>query len=124
MGGCERVCGVCVWCMCLLVPIPSFLSAIGSLLSHTQGWENTYLYSLHLLSLSPSPGLIHEDLQVFLEANLPSGKKAKKVVLGVSDGKLGGSIQEQLGIKCESGGSVLEVTRGIRLYFTKLVKGQ
>ena len=69
-------------------------------------------------------GLVHEDLQVFLESNLPSGKKAKKVVLGVCDSKLGGSIQEVMGVKCESGGSVLEVTRGIRLYFTKLVKGQ
>ena len=44
---------VCVWYVCLLVLISSFLSAIGSLPSHTQGWENTYLYSFHLFSLPP-----------------------------------------------------------------------
>ena len=68
-------------------------------------------------------GILHEDLRVFLEANLPSGKKAKKFVLGVADSKLGGAIQEAMGLKCEAGGPVAEVIRGVRLYFTKLVKG-
>ena len=68
-------------------------------------------------------GILHEDLRVFLEANVPSGKKAKKLVLGVADSKLGGAIQEGLGLKCEAGGTVAEVIRGVRLYFTKLVKG-
>lgn len=58
-----------------------------------------------------------------MEANLSSGKKAKKFVLGVADSKLGGAIQEAMGLKCEAGGAVAEVIRGVRLYFTKLVKG-
>ena len=68
-------------------------------------------------------GILHEDLRIFLEANVPSGKKAKKLVLGVADSKLGGAIQEGMGLKCEAGGTVAEVIRGVRLYFTKLVKG-
>ena len=57
--------------------------------------------------------------------NLPQGKKKKKanVVLGVGDPKLGTSTQELLGIQCQSGGVVLEVLRGVRLYFHQLVKG-
>ena len=54
---------------------------------------------------------------------MPSGKKAKKFVLGVADSKLGGAIQDAMGLKCEAGGMVAEVIRGVRLYFTKLVKG-
>ena len=57
--------------------------------------------------------------------NVPQGKKKKKsnVVLGVGDTRLGTAVQEVLEIQCQSGGVVLEVLRGIRLYFHRLVKG-
>lgn len=68
-------------------------------------------------------GVIHDDLKTFLEANVPTGKKKKKVVLGVADAKLGAAIQESVEISCESGGLVLEVLRGIRCHFDKMIKG-
>ena len=46
-----------------------------------------------------------------------------QVTLGVADPKLGGIIQEALDIQCHSGGVVNEVTRGVRLYFHRMVKG-
>ena len=41
----------------------------------------------------------------------------------MADAKLGGTIQESLGLSCQSGGVVNEILRGIRLYFHRLVKG-
>ena len=41
----------------------------------------------------------------------------------MADSKLGGVIQELLEIQCQSGGVVMEVLRGVRLYFHRLVKG-
>ena len=68
-------------------------------------------------------GIIHDDLKTFLEANVPTGKKKSKVLLGVADAKLGAAIQETVDIQCESGGLVLEVLRGIRFHFEKMIKG-
>ncbi|XP_073238813.1 nucleolar protein 56-like [Porites lutea] len=70
-----------------------------------------------------SEGIIHDDLKTFLEANVPTGKKKSKVLLGVGDSKLGAAIQETVDIHCESGGLVLEVLRGIRFHFEKMIKG-
>ena len=50
------------------------------------------------------PGVIHDDLKVFLMNNVPQGKKKSKVALGVTDTKLGSAIQETLNIQCQSGG--------------------
>ncbi|XP_022344896.1 nucleolar protein 56-like [Crassostrea virginica] len=72
---------------------------------------------------SISEGLLHDDLQVFLESNVPKGGKKEKVVLGVSDAKIGAAITEELGIKCSHIGVVPEVIRGIRLHFPNMVKG-
>ena len=58
-----------------------------------------------------------------MEANVPTGKKKSKVLLGVADPKLGAAIQETVDIHCESGGLVLEVLRGIRFHFEKMIKG-
>lgn len=69
------------------------------------------------------PGVIHDDLKVFLEANLPVGKKKSKVSLGVTDARLGASIQEACQICCETGGIVNEIVRGIRLFFHKMISG-
>uniref|UniRef100_A0A7N8Y7L9 Nucleolar protein 56 n=1 Tax=Mastacembelus armatus TaxID=205130 RepID=A0A7N8Y7L9_9TELE len=69
-----------------------------------------------------SEGLVHADLKLFLETNLPrSGKK--KAVLGVSDAKIGAALQEEFGISIQTGGVVAEIGRGVRLHFHSLVKG-
>ncbi|KAK3524257.1 hypothetical protein QTP70_025864 [Hemibagrus guttatus] len=69
-----------------------------------------------------SEGVVHADLKLFLETNLPSGGK-KKAVLGVADGKIGAALQEELGVSIQTGGVVAEILRGVRLHFHSLVKG-
>ncbi|XP_049893080.1 nucleolar protein 56 [Epinephelus moara] len=69
-----------------------------------------------------SEGVVHADLKLFLETNLPlSGKK--KAMLGVSDAKVGAALQEEFTISIQTGGVVAEITRGVRLHFHSLVKG-
>uniref|UniRef100_A0A6U0BTD9 Nucleolar protein 56 n=1 Tax=Ostreococcus mediterraneus TaxID=1486918 RepID=A0A6U0BTD9_9CHLO len=72
-----------------------------------------------------SEGVASEDLQNFLEQNLPKLKDAKKAKfqLGVADPKLGNSIVESTKIPCVCNDHVGEVIRGIRMHFTKFVKG-
>jgi RNA processing factor Prp31 len=72
---------------------------------------------------SISEGLLHEDLETFLESNIPMGKKASKVTLGVSDAKIGAAVQEKLNIVCQTVEPVPELMRGIRLHFAKFIKG-
>ncbi|XP_066502428.1 nucleolar protein 56 [Hoplias malabaricus] len=69
-----------------------------------------------------SEGVVHADLKLFLETNLPSGGK-KKPMLGVADGKIGAALQEELGLSIQTGGVVAEIIRGVRLHFHSLVKG-
>ncbi|XP_014250759.1 nucleolar protein 56 [Cimex lectularius] len=69
---------------------------------------------------SVSEGLLTENLQLFLEQNVP---KKKKTQLGVADPKLAATISETLGISCVTTGVVPEVLRGIRYHFSNLVKG-
>lgn len=62
-------------------------------------------------SLPPPVGVVHADLKLFLETNLPvSGKK--KATLGVSDGKIGAALQEEFGLSIQTGGVVAEISRG------------
>ncbi|XP_040275385.1 nucleolar protein 56 isoform X2 [Bufo bufo] len=68
-----------------------------------------------------SEGVLHEDLKLFLETNMPA--KKKKALLGVGDAKIGAAVQEELKIACQTGGVVAEIIRGIRLHFHALVKG-
>lgn len=69
---------------------------------------------------SISEGIAHSDLVNFLEANL---SKKKKVVLGISDSRLSGSLTESVSnIKPTFGGVVLEILRGIRLHFEHLAR--
>lgn len=72
-----------------------------------------------------SEGVASEDLQNFLEQNLPKLKDSKKAKfqLGVADSKLGNSIVETTKIPCVCNDHVGEIIRGIRAYFTKFVKG-
>lgn len=73
---------------------------------------------------SISEGVLSEDLNLFLETNLPKpGKKGESYVLGVSEPKLGAAITEGLGVQCQHTGAVPEIVRGIRLHFASLVKG-
>jgi len=70
---------------------------------------------------SVSEGIVHDDLKLFLDTNLPKGGKG--VVLGVSDPKLSASINDSCKVKCSHIGVMPEVIRGIRHHFPKLVKG-
>ncbi|EMD00092.1 hypothetical protein BAUCODRAFT_30547 [Baudoinia panamericana UAMH 10762] len=77
-----------------------------------------------------SEGIMSEYLRTVLESNLPTttGKKAKnKVVLGVGDRNLAGSIKQAFpGIECETGETselVADLLRGLRLHAEKLLKG-
>lgn len=74
---------------------------------------------------SISEGVLHEDLKLFLDSNLPkpSGKKDAKLQLGVADSKISAAINETIGVSCTHVGAVPEVIRGIRLHFPNLVKG-
>lgn len=60
----------------------------------------------------PCPaGVVHADLKLFLETNLPlTGKK--KAALGVSDAKVGAALQEEFNISIQTGGVVAEISRG------------
>jgi len=49
--------------------------------------------------------------------NLPKGATP-----GLSESKLGNSISEAMGIKVKSNETVLELLRGVRMHFTRLVK--
>jgi nucleolar protein 56 len=70
-----------------------------------------------------SEGIVNETLKNFLEVNLPkTSKKTSKVVLGVSEKTLAGSIKQELGIECSSGELVQELIRGIRFHAEKLLK--
>ncbi|XP_043526473.1 nucleolar protein 56-like [Frieseomelitta varia] len=65
----------------------------------------------------------HDFIQLlFLDSCIPKSGKKDKVVLGVSDPKLGASINEALDIKCDHAGVIPEILRGIKLHFHNLVK--
>nr|XP_040058596.1 nucleolar protein 56 [Gasterosteus aculeatus aculeatus] len=69
-----------------------------------------------------SEGVVHADLKLFLETNLPLSRK-KKLMLGVSDAKIGAALQEEFTVSIQTGGVVAEICRGLRLHFHSLVKG-
>jgi len=74
-----------------------------------------------------SEGLMSEYLQTVLEANLPKAGKKSKVVLGVGDKNLAGSIKAGFsGIECETPETselAADLLRGLRLHAEKLLKG-
>ncbi|KAK2143636.1 hypothetical protein LSH36_824g00004 [Paralvinella palmiformis] len=72
---------------------------------------------------SISEGLVHEDLHLFLETNVPKSSKKQKSLLGVGDQKLAGVISETLSVSCQHSGVIPEIFRGIRTHFHHLVKG-
>ncbi|XP_067125266.1 nucleolar protein 56 isoform X2 [Centruroides vittatus] len=72
---------------------------------------------------SISEGILHQDLQLFLETNLPRPGKKKSVILGVGDAKVGVAIQETLSYPCQHTGVVPEIIRGVRVHYHNLIKG-
>lgn len=69
-----------------------------------------------------SEGILHSQLEEFLDNSFPK-KKRKKNVLGVIEPKLAAAISEKLGINCTASQIVLELVRGIRSHFHKLIEG-
>ncbi|KAI0519988.1 hypothetical protein KFK09_007453 [Dendrobium nobile] len=71
-----------------------------------------------------SEGIMTDELRNFLELNLPKGKEAKKsnFSLGVAEPKVGSQILEVTKIPCQSNDFVLELLRGVRLHFDRLIK--
>ncbi|KAL2372578.1 snoRNP complex protein nop56 [Blastomyces gilchristii] len=73
-----------------------------------------------------SEGVASETLVSFLDLNLPKPNKKKKVVLGLSDKALAGSIKAAFPfVECETGDTsdvVQDMLRGIRLHAGKLLK--
>lgn len=55
---------------------------------------------------------------MFLQTHI---MKPKKVQLGVSDSKLGASINEALGISCTHIGPVPEIIRGEFFFFSSMI---
>ncbi|ETV91535.1 hypothetical protein H310_13917 [Aphanomyces invadans] len=71
-----------------------------------------------------SEGLLTDDLQAFLELNLPKAKKSKSAAftLGVSDKGLAQAITDALHLSVNTNETTLEVLRGVRLHFAKFIK--
>ena len=101
----------------MVVPLYPVLLSISIMLLSDKQTSNQSACGLNL------KGVLHDDLKAFLEANVPTGKKKTKVLLGVADPKLGAAIQEMVNICCDSGGLVSEVLRGVRCHFEKMIKG-
>ena len=81
--------------------------------SSDQAFENMH---------ATSQGQCHKDLVEFLKMNMPSTKKSK-YKLAVEDSRVPNSLSEYLPkLPCVRNEMTLEVHRGIRLHFTKLVK--
>ena len=67
---------------------------------------------------------MNDHLKNFLElhlAKVAKGDKKGKVQLGVSEPKIGGAIQDALGISCVSSDLVHELLRGVRLHIHQLI---
>ena len=74
-----------------------------------------------------SEGLASEYLRALLEVNLPQVGKHNKIVIGVSDKTLAGSIKAAFpaGLECETGDTsevVQDLLRGLRQHAPKLLK--
>lgn len=63
---------------------------------------------------------ITEELQTFLETNLP--KKKKSFALACLDKNLAGSISQALGIETKTNEIMNELFRGIRVHFHDFLK--
>ncbi|XP_074278592.1 nucleolar protein 56-like [Silene latifolia] len=71
---------------------------------------------------SLSEGIMTDELRNFLDLNFPEKSKAKDLVLGVADSKLGASIFDETKLQCRSNEFVSELIRGVREHFQKFIK--
>ena len=69
---------------------------------------------------------VTKTLKNFLTTHLPSTKSSKKqkFLLGVTDPKLGPEIFENTGISASYNESIVELLRGIRTHFVKIMKSK
>ena len=70
---------------------------------------------------SISEGIVTDALKTFLQNNLP--KKSKKYKLGVMDPKIGQAIAQEIDFNLASDENVMELLRGCRMHFSRIVKG-
>lgn len=73
-----------------------------------------------------SEGVLNAHLRSLLNLIVPnagakSNKKQSGVLLGVSERGLGGAIQGEMGIPCDTGERALELIRGVRLHQEKFL---
>ena len=86
---------------------------IISLLSFEGGsFIDKQIHILFILLFFFCSGILHEDLRLFLETNVPKPSKKAKCLVGVSDSKIGAAIQEEMGISCSHIGVMPEIIRG------------
>lgn len=69
---------------------------------------------------------VSSTLKNFLTTHLPATKSSKKqkFALGISDARLGQSIFEETGITASYNETVVELIRGIRTHFAKIIKSR
>lgn len=71
-----------------------------------------------------SEGVLSDYLRGVLDLNLPKTSKKKKIIVGVSDKNLAGSIKAEFtGVDCETGDTsevVADLLRGIRRKYLPL----
>jgi nucleolar protein 56 len=69
---------------------------------------------------------VPNTLKNFLTTHLPSTKTSKKqkFALGISDPKLGQEIFSETGITASYNETVVELMRGIRAHFNKIIKSK
>ncbi|XP_078432907.1 nucleolar protein 56-like [Wolffia australiana] len=70
-----------------------------------------------------SEGILTDELRNFLESTFPKTKEGKKpkYSLGLAEPKIGSQISETTKIPCQSNEFVLELLRGVRLHFDRLI---
>lgn len=69
---------------------------------------------------------VPNTLKNFLTTHLPATKSSKKqkFALGISDPKLGQEIFSETGITASFNETVVELMRGIRMHFNKIIKSK
>ena len=71
-----------------------------------------------------SEGAMSASLRSFIEQNVPLPKQGKKskFALGVSEHKIGGMVQDELGVSCVCNDLTAELLRGVRAHLASFLK--
>ena len=86
--------------------------SVDPLLCNRSIYFNGSFNTTHSFVHSCLAGIIHEDLRLFLESNVPKSSKKQKSMLGVGDQKIAQAITEELSIPCMHTSAVPEIIRG------------